>query len=81
MKMSTRLPAIYQSGPHTFTKDQIGTRYIIAGVRTLVDPNDPSDMKRGHALQDAIKVEQLGGPGSLKCPNGTRPAKRKCVTR
>ncbi len=70
-------PAIYQSGPHTFTKDQIGTRYIIAGVRTLVDPNDPSDMKRGHALQDAIKVEQLGGPGKFEVPKWDPTSQKK----
>jgi len=27
-------------------------------LRTLVDPNDPEDLKQVHALQDAIKVEQ-----------------------
>ena len=32
------LPAIYGAGKQTFTKEKIGTRYMLAGVRTLVDP-------------------------------------------
>lgn len=48
----------YTAGDHTFTREQIGTRYMLAGVRTLVDPNDPKDLDQVHALQDAIKVRQ-----------------------
>jgi hypothetical protein len=51
-------PAFYDPGPHTFAKADIGTRYILVGVRTLVDPSDPEDMAKAHALQDALKVEQ-----------------------
>lgn len=32
----------------------LGTRYVLAGVRTLVDPDDSGDLGRAHALQDAI---------------------------
>src|SRR6185312_2513692 len=28
----------YGAGSHTFTRDQIGTRYVLLAVRTLVDP-------------------------------------------
>jgi hypothetical protein len=31
----------------------IATRYVQLGVRILVDPNDPEDMKKVHALQDS----------------------------
>ena len=31
---------------------------MLVGVRTLVVPNDPADMDKVHALQDAIKAEQ-----------------------
>lgn len=48
----------YTPGEHTFTKEQIGTRYMVAAVRTLVDPNDPKDLDQVHALQDGIKVSQ-----------------------
>ena len=29
---------IYQPGSHTFTRDSVGTRYMVAAFRTLVDP-------------------------------------------
>ncbi len=51
-------PAIYKPGKHVLTKDKVGTRYAIVGVRTLVDPNDPADLERVHRLQDGLKVEQ-----------------------
>jgi hypothetical protein len=48
----------YTSGRRTYTREQIGTRYVMLAVRTLVDPNDPADMDQVHALQDAITAEQ-----------------------
>src|SRR5262245_8455278 len=32
---------VYRPGPVTLSRDEIGTRYVMAAVRTLVDPNDP----------------------------------------
>ncbi|KQO85763.1 carboxylesterase [Methylobacterium sp. Leaf122] len=61
-------PAIYEPGPHTLTKDKVGTRYVLVGVRTLVDPGEPADLAKVHGLQDAIKVEQPGGPGKFEVP-------------
>src|ERR1700761_4553639 len=53
------VPAVfYGPGSHTLSTDQVGTRYALVAVRTLVDPNDPKDLDQVHALQDAIKVEQ-----------------------
>jgi hypothetical protein len=49
---------VYKSGAVTYTKEQIGTRYVLLLVRTFVDPNDPADLAKVHALQDAIKVSQ-----------------------
>jgi hypothetical protein len=60
---------IYDSSPHTFTKEEVGTRYMIAAFRILVDPNDPNDVKQVHSLQDEIKIEQPGGPGQFEIPN------------
>ena len=60
------LPAIYSPGRHTLTKEKVGTRYVLVGVRTLVDPFDPADMNKVHALQDAIKVDQPEGPGKFE---------------
>jgi hypothetical protein len=67
----------YGAGPHKLDKSKIGTRYALAGVRTLVDPNDPEDIKRAHALQDAIQVSQPGGPGKFETPNWDRASQKK----
>ncbi len=67
----------YGPGAHTFTKDEVGTRYVFAAVRTLVDPTIPPDMKQAHALQDAIKVEQPGGPGKFELPNWDQASQKK----
>lgn len=48
----------YAPGTFTFTKEKTGTRYIMIAVRTLIDPNDPKDLDKVKALQDAIKVDQ-----------------------
>lgn len=42
----------------TFTRERVGTRYMMAAVRTLVDPTTPGDFERAHALQDRIGIEQ-----------------------
>jgi hypothetical protein len=58
----------YGAGSHIFTKEEIGTRYVLVGVRTLVDPTDSQDVAAVHALQDAIKVDQPEGPGKFEVP-------------
>lgn len=67
----------YGAGPHTLDKARIGTRYALAGVRTLVDPNDPEDIKRVHALQDAIEVSQPAGPGKFEIPDWDKASQKK----
>nr|WP_040878329.1 DUF1254 domain-containing protein [Kaistia granuli] len=69
---------VYDAGPHILSKEQIGTRYVVAAVRTLVDPNDPKDLDAVRALQDAIKVDQPGGPGKFDVPKWD-PASQKIV--
>lgn len=59
---------VYSPGRFTYTKQDVGTRYVMLGIRTLVDPADPNDLKQVHALQDAIKIEQPGGPGKFEVP-------------
>jgi hypothetical protein len=59
---------IYESGAHEFTKEQIGTRYVLFLVRTFVDPDDSSDLKQMHALQDQLTVTQ-GKAGKFEAPN------------
>ncbi|CAN0339000.1 unnamed protein product, partial [Ectocarpus sp. 4 AP-2014] len=48
--------------------DTVGTRDAAALFRTFADPNDPEDMKKAHALQDAIVVRQAS-PGKLELPD------------
>jgi hypothetical protein len=63
------VPAVYYgAGTRTLTRENVGTRYVTVGIRTLVDPNDPKDVAQVHALQDAIKVSQKG-VGKLELPN------------
>ena len=67
----------YGAGAYTFDKDKAGTRYIVAAFRTLVDPANPDDLKQVHALQDAIKVEQTGGPGKFEVPSWDPVSQKK----
>ncbi|MCY1278788.1 hypothetical protein D9M68_323680 [compost metagenome] len=59
----------YGAGSHTFSRQSVGTRYVLLGVRTLVDPASPEDLKQVHALQDAITLSQPGGPGRFEPPS------------
>jgi hypothetical protein len=68
---------VYGKGSYTIDKSKAGTRYAIAGVRTLVDPANPDDIKQVHVLQDAIKVEQPGGPGKFEAPNWDQTSQEK----
>lgn len=61
-------PLMYKGGSYHFSRGSIGTRYVLLGVRTLVDPASAEDMQVGRALQDQIKVEQLKGPGKFEVP-------------
>ena len=62
------LDVIYTPGRHTFTRAQIGTRYVVLAVRTFVNPSDPAEVKAVHALQDGLQVEQ-SNVGKFKVPN------------
>jgi hypothetical protein len=42
-----------------------------------VDPNNPEDVKQVHALQDAIKTVQPGGPGKFEVPNWDKASQDK----
>ncbi|VXC78482.1 conserved exported hypothetical protein [Burkholderia sp. 8Y] len=68
---------VYNAGRYTLDKKQIGTRYVLVGVRTLLNPSDPKDIEKAHALQDAIKVQQKS-IGSFEVPNWD-PASQKKV--
>jgi hypothetical protein len=56
------------AGSHTLIHERIGTRYVMAGVRILVDPDDPTDLQSVHAIQDAITASQTDS-GHFELPN------------
>ncbi len=55
-------------GEVTLSIDTVGTRYAMVLFRTFADPNNPEDMKKAHALQDAIQIKQAS-PGKLELPD------------
>ena len=59
----------YGAGSHLLSKEMLGTRYALVALRIAVDPNDPRDLAVANALQDAVKVDQPGGPGLFQIPN------------
>ncbi|MBI3796646.1 MAG: DUF1254 domain-containing protein [Deltaproteobacteria bacterium] len=73
---ASRPTIVHGAGKHTFTREQIGTRYVMAATRTLVDPANPKDIEQVHALQDAIKVEQKS-PGKFEVPNWEQASQKK----
>src|SRR5262245_18503439 len=58
----------YTPGNYSFSRPEVGTRYVFVSLRTLVDPSDPKDMQQARALQDAIRVTQKSA-GKLELPN------------
>jgi hypothetical protein len=66
----------YKPGNYTLTREDVGTRYVVAAVRTLVDPNDPKDVSTVHELQDAIRSSQ-GSTGKFEIPNRDQASQKK----
>jgi len=58
----------YDAGPHTLSRETIGTRYAIVVVRFLVDFSNKQDVGQVHALQDAITLGQ-DRPGTFDIPD------------
>jgi hypothetical protein len=67
----------YDAGSYTLDRKEIGTRYVAVAIRTLLDPTDPADLAKVHALQDAVGVEQAS-PGAWEVPKWD-PASQKKV--
>jgi hypothetical protein len=62
------LEVAYNKGEYTFTRDEVGTRYLIILIRTFVDANNPADIKAANELQDQIVVRQAS-PGTFDVPD------------
>ncbi len=61
-------PVEHGAGSFTLTKEKIGTRYVIVGIRTFMNANDPKDIKAANELQDKITIEQAK-VGSFEIPD------------
>jgi len=66
----------YGAGSYTLTRENVGTRYVVTAIRTLVDPSSQEDLKQVHALQDAIKVSQQDA-GKLELPQWDPVSQKK----
>lgn len=51
------------AGTYIIDRASVGTRYAIVGLRIFVDPTRAGDFEAVHRLQDAVMVDQPGGPG------------------
>lgn len=58
----------YKPGVYTLTKEKVGSRYVLVLFRTLVDSNDPADIRKVHAIQDSIDITQQD-IGIFEIPN------------
>jgi hypothetical protein len=68
---------VYGAGEHALNREMVGTRYAMVGIRTLINPEDPEDVRRVHDLQDGIKVSQPGGPGRFEVPAWDQASQKK----
>ncbi len=58
---------VYGPGSFTYTREKAGTRYMMAGLRTLANPESAEDMRAARAAQDAIKIEAASA-GKFEVP-------------
>jgi para-nitrobenzyl esterase len=58
----------YAPGSFTLTKEQVGTRYVMAALRTFANPKDPADVKVANQMQDKVSVKQAA-VGKFEVPN------------
>ncbi|MBR0818051.1 DUF1214 domain-containing protein [Bradyrhizobium liaoningense] len=66
----------YRAGSYTYDRKKVGTRYALIGLRTLVDPNDPKDVEKVRAVQDAVTISQKA-PGKFEIPNWDPVSQKK----
>jgi len=59
----------YTGGRYDFSESTNGSRYMLVALRILVNANEPGDVQAGRDLQDAVKVQQPGGPGTFEIPD------------
>jgi hypothetical protein len=52
------------------------TRYAAVLIRTLIDPNDPEDLPKAHALQDMVRLNQASA-GTFEVPKWDEASQKK----
>lgn len=57
-----------QPGIYELTENSVGTRFAYVTIRTFVDINNPDDLAKAHAAQDAIELSG-GGDGPFEAPD------------
>ncbi len=67
---------VYGKGEYTLTKEKVGTRYVLTALRTLVNPDDPTDLDTVHKLQDAVTVKQKSS-GNWEIPRWDQASQDK----
>jgi len=67
---------VYKPGKYTLTQEKMGTRYVFVAIRTLVDSEDPEDIKKVNAIQQQLKVEQKS-VGKFEIPNWDQASQDK----
>ena len=70
------LEVTYSAGPHVYSKENVGTRYLFLLVRMLANPQDAADMKTANDLLGSIKIEQAS-TGKWEAPNWDLEAQTK----
>jgi hypothetical protein len=70
------LETVYGPGSFTYTKEKVGTRYVLIGIRTFIDPSDPKGANQVYALQNAIKIDQEN-TGSFEIPDWDTESQKK----
>jgi hypothetical protein len=67
---------VYKPGKYTLTQDKMGTRYVFVVVRTLVDSEDPADIKKVNAIQQQTTVKQKS-VGKFEIPDWDKASQDK----
>ena len=49
---------VTEAGSFTLTRENSGSRYVLVGIRTQMNMQNPADIKEANALQDLVRVEQ-----------------------
>lgn len=66
----------YDAGSYTYDRQAAGTRYILVGIRTLVDPINPADIKEVHTLQNATTISPPNA-GTFEIPDWDKTSQKK----